>query len=149
MSGSALRCIAKDSSNSIRNQFFALSRLIKIMPPLPSSASPHSFASLTSGKSRLVWSDELEGPKGAPPDPSKWGRERGGEGWGNHELMNALAFRSSLLPVAGSVSGVGDLGWGSVVHHHGGRTTYAPPIWVCKMHNYFVLLCFYGGGAGS
>ncbi|MFH0729956.1 MAG: glycoside hydrolase family 16 protein [Pseudomonadota bacterium] len=42
---------------------------------------------LISGKSRLVWSDEFEGPKGAPPDPTKWGRESGGEGWGNRELQ--------------------------------------------------------------
>jgi beta-glucanase (GH16 family) len=60
---------------------------MKIMPAHPYSASPHTFASLTSGNSRLVWSDEFEGPKGAPPDPSKWGRERGGEGWGNLELQ--------------------------------------------------------------
>lgn len=57
------------------------------MPSLPSSSSPHAFTSFTSGKYRLLWRDEFEGPKGAPPDPSKWERERGGEGWGNHELQ--------------------------------------------------------------
>jgi beta-glucanase (GH16 family) len=36
---------------------------------------------------QLVWHDEFEGPLGAAPDPSKWEHERGGEGWGNHELQ--------------------------------------------------------------
>ncbi|MBI4792775.1 MAG: glycoside hydrolase family 16 protein [Deltaproteobacteria bacterium] len=57
------------------------------MPALPSPTSPHTFTSVTAGKSRLVWRDEFEGPQGAPPDPSKWRQERGGEGWGNHELQ--------------------------------------------------------------
>lgn len=57
------------------------------MPEPLSSVSPPSFTEFTSGNLRLVWRDEFEGPKGAPPDPSKWGREKGGEGWGNHELQ--------------------------------------------------------------
>jgi beta-glucanase (GH16 family) len=35
---------------------------------------------------RLVWSDEFKQPEGSPPDPSKWGYDLGGGGWGNHEL---------------------------------------------------------------
>lgn len=57
------------------------------MPELASSASSHTCTGLSSGTLRLVWSDEFEGPKGAPPDPSRWGYERGGEGWGNHEFQ--------------------------------------------------------------
>lgn len=34
----------------------------------------------------LIWSDEFDGPKGAPPDPSKWSPRIGGEGWGNEQL---------------------------------------------------------------
>lgn len=36
---------------------------------------------------QLVWHDEFEGVYGAAPDPAKWEHERGGEGWGNHELQ--------------------------------------------------------------
>jgi beta-glucanase (GH16 family) len=34
----------------------------------------------------LAWSDEFNGPNGAPPDPSKWTLVTGGNGWGNQEL---------------------------------------------------------------
>ena len=33
-----------------------------------------------------MWADEFKGPAGTPPDPSKWGFDVGGSGWGNHEL---------------------------------------------------------------
>jgi beta-glucanase (GH16 family) len=36
---------------------------------------------------QLVWSDEFEGPAGAPPDPSRWTHQVGGHGWGNQELQ--------------------------------------------------------------
>ncbi len=32
------------------------------------------------------WSDEFNGPAGAPPDPAVWTAEVGGHGWGNEEL---------------------------------------------------------------
>jgi beta-glucanase (GH16 family) len=35
---------------------------------------------------RLVWSDEFNGPAGAPLDRSKWAYDLGGGGWGNQEL---------------------------------------------------------------
>jgi beta-glucanase (GH16 family) len=34
----------------------------------------------------IIWSDEFDGPKGAPPDASKWTPRIGGEGWGNQQL---------------------------------------------------------------
>src|SRR5579864_4862065 len=34
---------------------------------------------------KLVWSDEFNGPAGAPPDPAKWNYDLGGGGWGNGE----------------------------------------------------------------
>jgi len=37
-------------------------------------------------KWRLIWHDEFDGPAGAPPDPTLWVTETGGNGWGNHEL---------------------------------------------------------------
>ncbi len=35
----------------------------------------------------LAWSDEFEGPAGAPADPENWTYETGGWGWGNDELQ--------------------------------------------------------------
>ena len=35
----------------------------------------------------LAWSDEFDGPAGAPPSPATWSPETGGHGWGNRELQ--------------------------------------------------------------
>ena len=35
---------------------------------------------------KLAWSDEFDGANGAPPDPSVWTHDVGGDGWGNNEL---------------------------------------------------------------
>lgn len=35
----------------------------------------------------LAWSDEFDGPAGAPADPATWRPEVGGHGWGNSELQ--------------------------------------------------------------
>jgi beta-glucanase (GH16 family) len=35
---------------------------------------------------KLVWNDEFSGPAGAPPDPSKWTPDIGGNGWANTQL---------------------------------------------------------------
>jgi beta-glucanase (GH16 family) len=35
----------------------------------------------------LAWSDEFDGPAGAPADPEHWTYETGGSGWGNEELQ--------------------------------------------------------------
>jgi len=40
-------------------------------------------------RGRLIWSDEFDGPAGAPPDETKWGYEIGGHGWGNAELHSS------------------------------------------------------------
>jgi beta-glucanase (GH16 family) len=34
---------------------------------------------------RLIWADEFNGTKNAPPDASKWTYDLGDGGWGNHE----------------------------------------------------------------
>ena len=55
-----------------------------------SSAPPAPTTSTTSSNSNptwtLVWSDEFNGADGSSPDPSKWGFDTGGNGWGNNEL---------------------------------------------------------------
>jgi beta-glucanase (GH16 family) len=43
---------------------------------------------MLAGDRILVWSDEFDGPREAPPDPSKWRHETGGDGWGNDELQH-------------------------------------------------------------
>jgi beta-glucanase (GH16 family) len=56
----------------------ALGAAVCLLAALPAWAAP--------GKWRLVWSDEFNGPAGAPPDPAKWVYDQGGGGWGNQEL---------------------------------------------------------------
>jgi beta-glucanase (GH16 family) len=36
---------------------------------------------------QLVWSDEFNGPGGTKPDPTKWGYDLGGGGWGVQQLQ--------------------------------------------------------------
>ena len=43
----------------------------------------------------LKWSDEFEGPAGAPPDPAKWVYDLGASGWGNRELENYTDSRAN------------------------------------------------------
>lgn len=40
---------------------------------------------------RLVWSDEFQQPNGTQPNPSRWGYDTGGGGWGNQELESYTA----------------------------------------------------------
>jgi hypothetical protein len=40
---------------------------------------------------KLSWSDEFNGPDGAPPDPAKWEIVTGGNGFGNKELEQYTA----------------------------------------------------------
>ena len=44
---------------------------------------------------RLVWSDEFDGPAGAPPDPARWVYDLGSSGWGNHELEDYTDSRAN------------------------------------------------------
>jgi beta-glucanase (GH16 family) len=44
----------------------------------------------------LVWSDEFDGPAGAPVDAARWSFELGGDGWGNAELQFYTAENSAL-----------------------------------------------------
>jgi beta-glucanase (GH16 family) len=43
----------------------------------------------------LVWSDEFNGAAGAAPDPTKWGYDIGGWGWGNNERQYYTDLRSN------------------------------------------------------
>jgi hypothetical protein len=40
---------------------------------------------------KLSWSDEFNGPDGAPPHPAKWEIVTGGSGFGNKELEQYTA----------------------------------------------------------
>jgi beta-glucanase (GH16 family) len=51
----------------------------------------------------LAWSDEFNGPDGSEPDPSKWIVERGGNGWGNHELEYYTARRQNVRQENGNL----------------------------------------------
>ncbi len=44
---------------------------------------------------KLSWSDEFDGPAGAPPDPAKWTFDLGGNGWGNEELESYTSRREN------------------------------------------------------
>lgn len=48
----------------------------------------------------LVWSDEFSNTTGAPaqPDPTVWGYDTGGGGWGNSELETYCAWSSNTAP---------------------------------------------------
>jgi beta-glucanase (GH16 family) len=43
-------------------------------------------AASAASKRILAWHDEFNGQAGAAPDATKWGYDRGGDGWGNKEL---------------------------------------------------------------
>jgi beta-glucanase (GH16 family) len=55
-------------------------------------------------RSRLVWSDEFNGPAGASPNPAKWRFDVGGGGWGNEELEYYTSRRTNA-----SLDGYGHL----------------------------------------
>src|SRR5947209_8741419 len=45
-----------------------------------------ALSALHTVSKKLVWSDEFDGPGGAPPDPTRWNAQVGGDGWGNKQL---------------------------------------------------------------
>lgn len=65
----------------------ALTVVTRVVPLLVLYALAWSTASANPGGWRLTWSDEFNGPKGSPVDPSKWSFDIGGGGWGNKELQ--------------------------------------------------------------
>ncbi|WP_460545027.1 glycoside hydrolase family 16 protein [Glycomyces halotolerans] len=48
-------------------------------------STPAAPSAIPVDQATLVWSDEFDGPAGSAPDPSKWGHDTGGSGWGNEE----------------------------------------------------------------
>src|SRR6202041_3656384 len=62
--------------------FFAASMLIMVLLPLKLHADP---AEALPGSWQMVWSDEFKQPDGSKPDPTKWGYDTGGSGYGNNE----------------------------------------------------------------
>lgn len=53
---------------------------------------------------QLVWSDEFTGPAGTKPDPTKWGYDLGGGGWGVAQLQSYTADAANA-----SLDGQGNL----------------------------------------
>jgi beta-glucanase (GH16 family) len=71
-------------------------------PPGDASGSPSDAAAAPDTAVpgyTLTWSDEFDGPDGAPPPPTKWTYDIGGSGWGNQEreyYTNSLANAQQL-----------------------------------------------------
>lgn len=68
------------------------------------SVNPTSVAPTPTTQRHLIWSDEFEGPAGAPPNPKNWNFDTGGNGWGNNELESYTS-----RPQNASLDGEGDL----------------------------------------
>jgi beta-glucanase (GH16 family) len=66
------------------------------------SASP-SGAKEATKEWVLTWSDEFNGPYGAPPDPAKWTVMSGGNGWGNNELQYYTASPRNVRQETGNL----------------------------------------------
>jgi beta-glucanase (GH16 family) len=93
---------------------------IVILPSATASATPGAApAAGAAARWRLVWSDEFSGPAGSAPDPSRWGHDVGGGGWGNSELEyytastanSALDGAGHLVITARSAAGSGLACW--------------------------------------
>lgn len=50
-----------------------------------STATPDSAPQVGPHGWLLAWHDEFDGPAGSPPNPTRWGHDIGGHGWGNNE----------------------------------------------------------------
>lgn len=78
-------------------------------PPVRAPAEPADRVTLSADacpwkpKWKLVWSDEFNAPDGTPPDASKWTIERGGDGWGNHELEYYTARPENVVQRGGNL----------------------------------------------
>jgi hypothetical protein len=57
-------------------------RLLETVAPRATAA--HDFL-MVNPEWRLLWSDEFDGPSGAPVDARYWNHEVGAGGWGNGE----------------------------------------------------------------
>ena len=51
----------------------------------------------------MAWSDEFNGPDGAPPDRAKWFVQTGGDGWGNDELEYYTSRTQNVRQEAGNL----------------------------------------------
>ncbi len=66
------------------------------MSASPKQANVSAASAARAPKWTLTWSDEFNGPNGAPPDPAKWVAETGANGWGNHELEYYTSRRRNV-----------------------------------------------------
>jgi beta-glucanase (GH16 family) len=66
------------------------------IPASPKQAKVSAASASRAPKWTLTWSDEFNGPNGAPPDPAKWIAETGANRWGNHELEYYTSRRRNV-----------------------------------------------------
>jgi beta-glucanase (GH16 family) len=78
---------------NVHSRVMRRSMLMVLIPALCGLAfgQSHSSSKRRSPKWELTWSDEFNGPDGAPPDPAKWEIVTGGNGFGNKELEQYTA----------------------------------------------------------
>jgi beta-glucanase (GH16 family) len=81
--------------------------------PAGTSSSPGQSLPATGGTASeapgvahgpLVWSDEFDGADGSAPDPTKWGYDLGGTGWGNKELQYYTDRRANSVVENGALT---------------------------------------------
>src|SRR5580658_7251248 len=70
-----------------------------LLVPVAVTSPPQSFAQPW----KLSWSDEFNGPDGAPPDPTKWEIVTGGNGFGNKELEQYTARSENVRQEHGNL----------------------------------------------
>jgi beta-glucanase (GH16 family) len=78
-----------------------MARLIFTLILLLVAASNFAAPAASQASWKLVWSDEFNSP--GLPDPSKWGYDVGGHGWGNKELQNYTDRRKENARVENGV----------------------------------------------
>jgi len=78
-----------------------MARLIFTLLLLLIAVSNYAAPAVPPASWKLVWSDEFNSP--GLPDPSKWGYDVGGHGWGNKELQNYTDRRKENARVENGV----------------------------------------------
>jgi beta-glucanase (GH16 family) len=103
---SAVRGVASAGSNRTPTNAVMIAARIGILIALVFVSIPSpclwqqtaSSASAAAPKDNwtLSWSDDFNGPNGAPPDQAKWVVDSGGNGWGNNELESYTSRRKNV-----------------------------------------------------
>jgi beta-glucanase (GH16 family) len=72
----------------------AILALVAVVIGALASSAARDEERATAARGAGAWADEFEGPRGARPDPRRWGLETG-HGWGNGELQAYTARRAN------------------------------------------------------